>query len=298
MKTTSLSDRKKSLLFTILIYTLLLVTLFFIRFWPPYNATEIVSAGGGGGGIEVNFGDSDLGAGKDFKSEILEVKSKSTPTPTVNSQQEDIISQDNSSEDNAVIPKNENVKKTTKVDKQEVKPVVEKPKVNTNATDALSNILKGNSKGGDGDDKTSGNKGKSNGNLNSSGYYGTGGSGGGTGGGNGTGNGSGSGSGNGSGSGGGSGSGSGYSLGNRKALSKPQPNYNCGNESGLVVVQITVDKNGNVIDARPGARGTTNSDSCLMAEAKKAALKTKWEPSPDGTEKQVGSIKYNFSIKD
>lgn len=49
--------------------------------------------------------------------------------------------------------------------------------------------MKGSNKGGDGDDKVAGNKGKAGGSLSSNGYYGTGGSGGGTGGGNGTGNG-------------------------------------------------------------------------------------------------------------
>ena len=64
-----------------------------------------------------------------------------------------------------------------------------------------------------------------------------------------------------------------------------------------MVVQITVDQNGNVIDAKPGARGTTNSASCLASQAKIAAMQTKWSSSPDGTEKQVGTIKYNFSLR-
>jgi len=66
-------------------------------------------------------------------------------------------------------------------------------------------------------------------------------------------------------------------------LNKPQPAYTC-NEEGVVVVQITVDKNGNVIEAKPGARGTTNAASCLATQAKIAAMNTKWSASPDGTE--------------
>ncbi|MFN5771897.1 energy transducer TonB, partial [Flavobacterium sp.] len=122
-----------------------------------------------------------------------------------------------------------------------------------------------------------------------------------TGGGNGPGNGTGTGPGSGSGSGGGNGSGNGrgngpgYELAGRRALNKPQPAYTC-NEEGTVVVQITVDKNGNVIDAKPGARGTTNSASCLASQAKIAALQTKWTASPDGAERQVGKITYNFKL--
>jgi TonB family protein len=86
-------------------------------------------------------------------------------------------------------------------------------------------------------------------------------------------------------------------LAGRKALTKPAPVYNC-NEEGTVVVQITVNREGKVIEAKPGARGTTNTAACLASQAKIAALNTKWSPSPDGTENQVGTIKYNFSLRD
>ena len=63
------------------------------------------------------------------------------------------------------------------------------------------------------------------------------------------------------------------------------------------MVQITVDKNGTVTEAKPGARGTTNTASCLSSQAKVAAMNTKWNASPDGTEKQVGTITYIFKIQ-
>ncbi len=293
------TDKQKSLGMATAIYILLLLLLFFIRFWPPSNLKELMG-GGGGGGIEMNFGDSDFGLGKDIKSEVVNVKDQVKAQPTKATPEEDIITDDNNVDVNATVTKTVNPKKTPIVVTKVVKPVIEKPKVTKNTNDALSSILNSN-KGGDGDDKVAGNKGKANGSLSSEGYANGGGTGGGAGGGNGAGNGTGSGSGSGSGSGGGNGSGigngSGYSLGNRKALSKPAPEYNCGNEYGTVVVQITVDKNGNAIDAKPGYRGTTNSDNCLLTEAKKAAMRTKWEPSPDGTERQVGSIVYKFKIQ-
>ena len=303
METTSPSEKRKSFLIATCIYALLLLLLFFIRFWPPSDA-ELASlaGGGGGGGVEVNFGDTEFGSGDNFKSEVLDVKDASKETQAISTPEEDIISQDDDADKtDVVIPKNDKPKVTKPVVVKETKPVVVKPKVNNTASSALDNILKGN-KGGDGNSSTSGNQGSSNGSINSSGY-GNGGSGGGTGGGTGTGNGTGTGPGSGSGSGGGNGSGnglgngSGYSLGNRKALSKPSPAYNC-NEEGVVVVQITVDKNGTVIEAKPGARGTTNTATCLASQAKIAAMKTRWEASPTGAEKQVGTIRYNFSLKD
>lgn len=298
MSSTISSDQKKSLAITILLYATMLLILFFIRFWPPANIDQL-AGGGGGGGVTVNFGDSDLGSGANYKSEVLEVKNQTKQIPTKSIPEEAILSQENSAEESVVIPTKEKTKKPTVVIKPETKPIVVKPKVSSNTNDALSSILKGSNKGGDGDDKAAGNKGKANGSLSSNGYYGTGGSGGGTGGGNGTGTGVGTGSGYGSGSGGGSGSGSGggvgYSLGNRKAVSKPAPKYTC-NEQGKVVVEVSVDRNGRTISAVAGIKGTTNTASCLLEQAKIAALNTRWDASSDAPEKQVGKIVYNFNL--
>ena len=291
------TDKQKSLGMATAIYLLLLLLLFFIRFWPPSNLKELMG-GGGGGGVEMNFGDSDFGLGKDFKSEVLNVKEQVKVQPTKATPEEDIISDDNTPDDRVAITKTVNAKKTPIVVKKDVKPLVEKPKVTKNTNDALSSILNSN-KGGDGDDKVAGNKGKSNGGLSSGGYSNGGGNGGGSGGGNGSGNGTGSGSGSGSGSGGGNGSGigngSGYSLGNRKALNKPAPNYTC-QEQGKVAVQVSVDRNGNTISATPGVQGTTNTARCLLDQAKIAAMNTKWQPDSNAPEKQVGKIIYSFSL--
>ncbi|UUF15000.1 MULTISPECIES: energy transducer TonB [Flavobacterium] len=300
MSFTISSDKKKSLLLTTAIYAAIILLLFFIRFWPPYNPENNVAladGGGGGGGVTVNFGDSDLGSGANYKSEVLEVKNEVKQTPAKAVEEEAIISQENTKADetDVVIPVKEKPKKPVPVEKPIQKPVPEKPKVSNSTNDALSSILKGSKKGGDGDDKASGNKGKVNGSLGSSGYYGSGGSGGGTGGGNGTGNGIGTGSGYGPGSGGGSGGGSGYSLNGRKALSKPAPKYTC-NEEGTVVVEVTVDQNGKTVSATAGIKGTTNKASCLLEQAKIAALNTKWSADENAAAKQVGKIIYNFNL--
>ncbi|MDP5200834.1 energy transducer TonB [Flavobacterium sp. DG2-3] len=298
MSFTISSDKKKSLLITTAIYAAIILLLFFIRFWPPYNPENNVAladGGGGGGGVTINFGDSDLGSGANYKSEVLDVKNNAKQTPAKAVEEEAIISQENTTADNdVVIPTKEKPKKPVPV-KVDPKPVPEKPKVSNSTNDALASIMKGSNKGGDGDDKTAGNKGKAGGSLNSNGYYGSGGSGGGTGGGNGTGNGIGTGSGYGAGSGGGSGGGSGYSLGNRKALSKPAPKYTC-NEEGKVVVEVSVDQNGKTISATAGIKGTTNTAKCLLDQARIAAMNTKWESDSDAPAKQVGKIIYNFSL--
>lgn len=291
----SLSDKKKSIILATIFYCILLCILYLISFWPPSNEELLaMTGGGGGGGVTVNFGDTDLGSGANFDSKELDIKSNTKLVAVEETPQEDIISQDSEADKtDVVIPKNEPVKNPKVITKPEVvKPVEVKKPVERKVDDAVANLLKGNKKGGDGNSKSTGNQGRANGDINSKGYSGNGGSGGGSGGGNG------GRSGGGTGGVSGGGIGSGYSLSGRKALTTPKPENNCGNEYGVVVVKITVDKNGNAIDASPGYRGTTNSNSCLMNAAKKAALKTKWDPSPDGTEKQVGTIFYNFGIKD
>ncbi len=300
------SDKKKSILLSFFLYATMLLILFFIRFWPPSNIAEM-AGGGGGGGVSVNFGDSNVGMGNNFQNEekVIKTTSKLIPVKEIEKVQ-DIISEENSKDEGVVIPKKINVKKVKEVLIKEAKPVENtKPVKEITKTptkpqnDALSNILKG-SKNGDGNGKTAGNQGSANGGLNNSGY-GTGGSGGGSGGGTGSGNGTGTGPGSGSGTGGGSGSGNGkgsgagYSLGDRKALSKPSPAYNC-DEVGKVVVQITVDKNGKTVSATPGIKGTTNTAKCLLDQAKIAAMNTRWSADENASEQQVGKIEYNFRL--
>lgn len=293
----SVQDKKRSFILSAYSFVSIILILFSIRFWPPSNIKEIIIAqGGGGGGIEVNFGDSDLGSGDNFESEVLEVSNDKTVANVETAPAEDIITQDNPADDAPAVIKTPTKEKANEPVKNEVKPTETKVEpVKKNA--ALTNILNGKKKGGDGDDNTAGNKGKKNGSLSSTDYYGDGGSGGGSGGGNGKGTGTGDGDGTGPGSGGGSGGGIGYSLGNRKALVKPAPKYVC-NESGKVVVEVQVDKTGKTISAVAGVKGTTNTAKCLLDQAKIAALNTKWQSSESAPETQRGNIIYNFKISE
>jgi len=287
------NEEKKSMAITTAVVGVLLMILIFIRFANSVDISEL--AGGGGGGVEINFGDSDLGMGPDFTSEVLNVTeaNKKVAAARESEVEEEILAQENTRDvrDYTV------VKKTTTTTKDKpktiTKTVKEQPKTRQ-VSDFVKNAassLNGNKSRGDGNDGVAGNKGRKDGSLNSNNYYGDGGSGGGTGGGHGTGNGSGVGAGSGSGTGGGNG----YSLSGRKATSRPTPQNNC-NEAGTIVVRVTVDRNGNVINALPGIKGSTNSSSCLKNIAKDAAMRTKWEPKSSASAEQIGSIVYNFKL--
>jgi TonB family protein len=91
------------------------------------------------------------------------------------------------------------------------------------------------------------------------------------------------------------GSGPSFSLAGRSASSLPKPKYP-GEDQGVVVVKITVDKNGNVTSAEPGTRGTTIMSQKFWEEAKQAALKAKFNTDNNAQAYQQGTITYRFVL--
>jgi len=86
-----------------------------------------------------------------------------------------------------------------------------------------------------------------------------------------------------------------YSLSGRTAKTLPKPVYP-GNDEGVVVVKVTVDKYGNVTAAEPGARGTTIMDQRFWNEARQAALKSKFNLDENAPAFQQGTITYRFKL--
>ena len=82
-------------------------------------------------------------------------------------------------------------------------------------------------------------------------------------------------------------------LSGRRMVRTPQINDR-SQETGKVVVDITVDKDGNVVAAIPGGRGSTTTSAYLMQLAKDAAMKAKFNPSPEGADIQKGTISFVF----
>jgi TonB family protein len=76
----------------------------------------------------------------------------------------------------------------------------------------------------------------------------------------------------------------------------PKPNGN-GQDEGTVVVAIKVDQYGNVTEAKPGAQGTTVTNSTLWNAARAAAMKTHFNQSADAPVLQEGTITYIFKLK-
>ncbi|MCL3779114.1 hypothetical protein EMN47_01825 [Prolixibacteraceae bacterium JC049] len=94
----------------------------------------------------------------------------------------------------------------------------------------------------------------------------------------------------------GNGNGISYNLGGRSIVgAPPKPDYP-GNEEGIVVVRVKVDRNGRVTSATPGAKGSTTINSALLAAAKRAALKTRFSVNKNAPFEQVGTITYRFVL--
>ena len=152
--------------------------------------------------------------------------------------------------------------------------LIQKRRLDTSvALAAISSKLKKNKqKGkeiqGEGDEEVDGDKGKSEGNFYTSSYY------------NNTGL---------------TGIGKSYGLNGRNLKSNGKVVQEC-NQEGTVVVRITVDKNGNVVNAVPGVKGSTNTHPCLLSPAKKTALLHKWFPDDKAPEQQIGFVLIQFKL--
>ena len=73
----------------------------------------------------------------------------------------------------------------------------------------------------------------------------------------------------------------------------PRPAYEV-QEQGIVIVEVTVDRSGNVTEATI-ARGTTITNSTLQGAALRAARQTKFEGNNEF--QQRGTITYNFRLQ-
>ncbi len=88
----------------------------------------------------------------------------------------------------------------------------------------------------------------------------------------------------------------GFSLIGRNSLILKKPEFSVYTE-GIIVVEITVDRNGNVTQAIPGQKGSTLAIKELYEAVKKAALESKFSPKEDAEERQIGTITYHFKLQ-
>ncbi len=87
-----------------------------------------------------------------------------------------------------------------------------------------------------------------------------------------------------------------FELQGRGFQKLPSPKYDYQGE-GRVVVEVSVDRSGKVVQAVPGTKGSTTLDEYLLRVAKEAAMEARFEAKPDAPAIQKGTITYNFILK-
>jgi TonB family protein len=88
-----------------------------------------------------------------------------------------------------------------------------------------------------------------------------------------------------------------FDLNDRSIMGRLEQPTNTSNKDGRVVVEITVDQKGQVIEARARTRGTTIQDVVLWKAAEDAARKTKFNTDFKSPPLQKGTITYVFRLK-
>ncbi len=275
----SFKNRKTSLaaFVTIALHSLILLFLIWSILTPP-DPPYTDSAGG----VTVNFGTDAEGMGDEQPLTLTPIQADFTPAPAsspTTSAQEDVATQD--LEDAPVMetaktkPQSPKPKTENTNSKAAETPAPVEPKADENALFKKGAGGNPNNSKGDGTGNKAGDQGKPTGDPNSKSYLDSEG-------------------GKGSGPGKGDLRG-GVSLKGRKSASLPPPRF-C-NEKGNVIIDITVDRTGSVVDAKYHRDGSTITDNCSIENAKKAAKLSKFNPDPNADEFQYGSINYVFTVQ-
>jgi len=87
-----------------------------------------------------------------------------------------------------------------------------------------------------------------------------------------------------------------YDLQGRGFQKLPLPKYDYQG-SGKVVVEVSVDRYGKVVQAIPGIKGSNTLDDYLLRVAKEAAMEAQFESKSDAPLIQKGTITYNFVLR-
>jgi len=81
---------------------------------------------------------------------------------------------------------------------------------------------------------------------------------------------------------------------NGRGKPKYTPQEGCENEYGKIVVDIVVNRSGNVVQAELG-KGSTYVTDCLKTQALKIAKSYKWDANSKAPARQFGKVVVNFS---
>lgn len=259
----------KAFIATGIILAALMAICYFIVFTAPPKPDE------GTGGILVNYGTTDAGMGSDYMSKeepsVAEKANHTLPNKVTPAPPTEKKTQADNSDKKVLTQNNEdapalttNTKKPSNTVATQATKAVAKPVVNQNA------LYKGKTNNGagsgDGTTNTPGNQGKPTGSTLTNNYNGT-----------------------------GSGNGGNLNLEQRSFVNRPTVS-DANRSTGKVVIDIHVDKNGNIIYAEAG-RGTTIVDEGLIERCIQAVKNAHVNALSSAPETQQGTVVFSFRVK-
>jgi hypothetical protein len=243
---------------------------YFIVFQSPPKEQD------GTGGILVNYGTVDEGMGDDYMSveepSVAEKANQTKPDKVTPAPPTEEKQQVDNSDKNVVTQNNEDAPEVTANTKKPSTTVATQPTTKTEAKPTVNQnaLYKGKTNNGtgegDGTGSTPGNQGKPTGSTLTNNYNGT-----------------------------GSGNGGNLNLFQRSFVSRPTVTDD-KRHSGKVVVDIRVDKNGVVVYANAGARGTTITDAALLQKCEDALLNSRFNASETAPDAQPGTMTFVFKV--
>ena len=271
MKYLNTPHEKKSAVITTLIAVLLIILFFLLGlkyYDPPISFA-----------MEVNFGSASKGMGKTQpkKPEAVKISTKPIPKKAASkAAPEKVVQPKVSTQEISDVALPSKTQKKQSPPAEEVPKKIEppKPKVDQAIKNILSKLVnqkKSEEKAaqqGEGNDQLQGDKGRIEGNPYANSYFNLKGLG---------------------------GMGKGFGLNGRRLESRGQVTQQC-NQEGVVVVRIRVNREGDVVQAEPGVKGTTNTHPCLLQPAKETALQHKWFPDAKAPSQQFGFVVVHFKL--
>ena len=253
--------KQKSFAITLVIMSLIVLALLIMKL------TNAIIPPDEEDGIAITFGTDNMGMGEinppkpAEQTVATEEPTEETPKTETTPAEQPVLTQ-NDEEETVVIPKEE-VKKKKETPKEN-KPTPKKPqKPAASTTDALSSVLNASVK-----NPNSGNGSGSQGDDNVSGYKGD-------------------------------PKGNPYAssfFGDSSDGSGGEKIFQDCNESGLVIVQIEVDRSGKVVRAKAGEKGTTNKAPCLLDAARKSAMTYRFNADEKAPQTQIGFLSIRFKL--
>lgn len=270
-----LSDRSKGVISTIIIHGLAILLLILLGFTTPLPLPAEQ-------GILINFGNSNDGMGA-IEPKVEQEASLPQSSSATKPQEESPLTQDNEEAPSLPVKKKDETKKVETTKKTTTKQTETTTNKNTTETktekprEANKNALfpgqkTDGSTTGEGETGKPGNQGGPEGSVDSQNRIGS------------------------TGGGGDAERGIITNLSGRTAEKLISPVYP-NQKRGTVVVEVTVDSQGNVTKAIPGVKGSTTLDSELLKAAESAAIKTKFDVRKNSQSDQIGTITYVFRLQ-